>query len=51
MTGTLYFIMNTYTVWILENANFNEINKILLFRKWRITFSLTEKIILISYIL
>ena len=51
MTGTIYFIMNPYTVWTLENANFNEINKILLFRKWCITFSLIEKIILFSYFL
>ena len=50
MTGTIYFIMNTYTVRTLENANFNEINKILLFRKWFITFSLIEKIILFLYI-
>ena len=47
MTGTIYFIMNTYTVRTLENANFNEINKILLFRKWCII----EKIVLFSYIL
>ena len=33
-----YFIMNTYTVWTL--ANFNEMDRILLFRKWCITFSL-----------
>ena len=51
MAGTRYFIMNTYTVWTLENVNLNEINKILLFRKWCITFSLIEKIILFSYIL
>ena len=51
MTGTTYFIMNTYTVWTLENANFNEINKILRFRKWCITFSLIEKIISFSFIL
>ena len=42
MTGTRYFIMNTYTVWTLENANFNEMNGILLFRKWCIIFSLIE---------
>ena len=51
MTGTIYFIMNPYTVWTLENANFNEINKILLFEKWCITFSLIEKIIYFLYIL
>ena len=51
MAGTRYFIMNTYTVWTLENANFNEIDRILLFRKWCIAFSLIEKIILFSYIL
>ena len=44
MTGTKYFFMNTYNVWTLENANFNEINRILLFRKWCITFSLIEKL-------
>ena len=51
MTGTRYLIMNTYTVLTLENANFNEINRILLFRKWYITFSLIEKIVLFLYIL
>ena len=44
MTGILYFIMNTCSVWTLENANFNGINKILLFRKWCITFSLIQKL-------
>ena len=33
MTDTIYFMKNTDTVWTLENANFNDINRILLFRK------------------
>ena len=49
MTGTIYFIMNN----CLDTGKrkFIDLNKILLFRKWCITFSLIEKIILFSYIL
>ena len=51
MTGTRYFSINTYPVWTMENAYFNEIDKISLFQKWCITFTLIAQMRVFSYIL
>ena len=51
MIGRRYFIINTYIVLTLENAIFNDIDKISHFQKWYIAFKINWGNEIFSYIL